>query len=225
MKSVIVLSLLVTAFAWGQQGVLNAGTADEITYTTVEIEPTREMLDRIQFYETCMSDESLGEVTVILDQIINLGQKVWAVLEKNQPVQNVHFNYANALPQGAQAGDLENFSELQHKSFRTYGTNGFGMQVYDLRYSLVHRHGGQYRGKGKFLTDVTVLPQTVETSWGYTTNLNVDRVSVSNLGTRENPVGALTMQLKFSVSTIMKKGEYNEVYDFRGNSAEVTAVR
>ena len=172
------------------------------------------------------SEIDLSEVEVLFDQIVNLGKKMWALVENNKPVVNVNYMYANALPKGVRSSEeLDNFSELQHVSYRVYGQNLYGMNVYDLTYSLVHRYGGSYQGRGKFLDSVAVVPSRLEVLWGYNVNYNVEKVSVVNTGTRENPVGAILLETNFKVSTVIKSSESHSVYDFRGDNAKVTAVQ
>lgn len=172
------------------------------------------------------SEIDIPAVEVVFDQLVNLGKKVWALVENNKPAVNVNYMYANALPKGVRSSEeLDSFSELQHVSYRVHGENLYGVTVYDLTYSLVHRYGGSYQGRGKFLENVAVVPSALEVSWGYTVNYNVEKVSVVNTGTRENPVGAVLLETNFKVSTVLKSLETHSVYDFRGDSAQVTAVQ
>ncbi len=163
---------------------------------------------------------------VIIDSLINLGKKVWALIESNKPVVNVNYMYANALPRGVRSSeDLDNFSDLQHASYRLHGENLYGITVYDLTYTLVHRYGGSYEGRGKYLENVAVVPSNLDVLWGYTVDYKVEKVSVVNTGTRENPVGSILLGTNFKVSTIIKSSETHSVYDFRGDRAKVIAVQ
>jgi len=171
------------------------------------------------------SEMETGELNVIFDSIVNLGKKVWAIVESNKPVVNVSYLYANALPKGVRSSeDLESFSPLQAKSFRVYGKNLYGITVYDLTYSLIHRYGGNYQGRGRYLENVAVVPTALDVMWGYTVDYKVENVSVLNVGTRENPVGSVLLGTLFKVSTIIKSSESHSIYDFRGDSANVFAV-
>lgn len=168
----------------------------------------------------------LEELNVIFDQVVNFGKKVWALVADNKPVVNVKYMYANALPKGVRgAEDLDGFSPLQATSYRVYGQNLYGMTVYDLTYSVVHRYGGNYQGRGKYLENVAVVPTALDVMWGYNVEYNVEKVSVVNTGTRENPVGSILLETNFKVSTVLKSSEEHSVYDFRGDSATFTAVQ
>jgi hypothetical protein len=168
--------------------------------------------------------EELDLTSVVLDKVVNLGKKMWTVVENGRPVVNVRSAYANALPSGVRAEDLENFSSLQFRSFRHYGVNLYGVTVYDVTYTLAHRFGGQFNGQGAYIESATVLPQNVEVLWGYNVNLNVEQVSAVNLGTKGNPVASLAMETALTVKTVMKEVRIKHLHEFRGDSAEVRST-
>lgn len=154
--------------------------------------------------------------------IINLGKEIWKIIQDNKPVVNIKYDYADALPKGVSGPfELHGFSDLQHESYRMYGTNGFGVTVYDVVFTLVHQYNGQYDGKGRYLSTVTVLPSKVDVLWGYTVNFEVAKVATTNVGTREGPVASIAMEMKFRVSTVIKDHSSSTIYQFRGDSAEV----
>ncbi|NBX77432.1 MAG: hypothetical protein EBQ92_12830 [Proteobacteria bacterium] len=168
--------------------------------------------------------EELDLAAVVLDKVVNLGKKMWTVVENGRPVVNVKTAYANALPSGVRAEDLENFSSLQFRSFRHYGVNLYGITVYDITYTLAHRFGGQFNGQGAYIESATVLPQNVEVLWGYNVNLNVEQVSAVNLGTKENPIASLAMETGLIVKTVMKEVRIKHLHEFRGDSAAVRST-
>ena len=163
--------------------------------------------------------------TINIGEIINIAEKIWKIIEKNKPVVNVKYSYANAVPKGIKSTEeLENFSSVQHRSFRMYGKNGFGSTVYDLTYTLVHRYGGTYDGRGQYLDAVTVLPAKLNVLWGYTVDFVVDRVSTVNLGSKEAPVASILMGLSFNVSTVLKTSQFRNLFEFRGDSKDVRSL-
>jgi hypothetical protein len=196
-----------------------------ITNTIEEVATPQEVVRTLSDYHPQAQTRGGGEEIVIIDQIINLGQKIWAIIEKNHPVVNINYQYANALPAGVKSSsELEGFSDLVFRSYRMYGKNLFGVTVYDVTYTLVHRYGGSYLGKGRYLENVTVLPHNVEVAWGYKVSLDVNNVSVLNVGTKDKPVGAVTMGLEFNVHTAVKSADFKSVFGFRGDSANVQTI-
>ncbi len=161
------------------------------------------------------------ESDITLDLILNMAKQVWDVIKENQAVLDVKYDYANGLPAGVRSGaELDNWSPVQYKSFRVYGENGFGITVYDLTYTLVHQYGGTYNGNGQYLESVSVVPQIADVMWGYTVNLGVTKVTATNIGTKENPVANLLMEMTLKVSTVIQKHESRGLYEFRGDSSE-----
>lgn len=162
---------------------------------------------------------------VSLDKIINLGERVWKFIVDNQPVLNVSYRYANALPTGVRDGfELENFSDIQTRSFRLYGDNWYGSRVYDVTYTVMHRYNGSYQGRGRYLEHVTVVPSNISVSWGYTMNFGVRSVTPVNQGSKDAPIAGMMMELDFAVSTVMKKFEARPVFEFRGDRAAVRVI-
>lgn len=166
-----------------------------------------------------------NETLVIIDQIINIGERIWKFIADNKPVIDVKRNYANALPKGVRTSEeLDGFSPLQYRSFRMYGKNGFKKTVYDVTFTLIHRYNGNYRGEGSYIENATVLPHKVEALWGYKVEASVDNVGAVNVGTKEKPVGSLIMEMTFKVNTVIKAMDYRSVYEFRGDRRDVTTI-
>lgn len=165
------------------------------------------------------------EVDVILDLIFNTGKQVWEIIKENQPVVDVKYDYANALPSGVRgASELDGWSGLQYQSFHVWGENGFGVKVYDLTYTVVHQYGGNYNGKGRYLETVSVIPQNLDVMWGYTFNFNTSKISVTNVGTKDDPVANIVMELTMKISTVVQKHEERVIFDIRGDSSEAKVI-
>ena len=85
---------------------------------------------------------------------------------------------------------------------------------------LVHRtHSGNFNGKGKFLTGVTVEPLKVVTAWGYKVTLvsEVPDSTIANVGTQEDPVASMQLQLKWIVHTMVKDISSKAIYYVQGD--------
>ncbi|MDO8803756.1 MAG: hypothetical protein Q7R35_04945 [Elusimicrobiota bacterium] len=157
---------------------------------------------------------------ITIKRIINLAFKVIAIIEKNRPVVNITTDYANAVPEG-----ITNWTQLtgwQGPSSRTYlftAKNPAGMQVVKASYKVHYLWGGNYKGKGKFLTGVTIEPVSVETAWGCKLDLTaeVPDSSVGNAGTDEDPVSSMELHLKWKLKTFTQNIEEKAVYRVQGD--------
>lgn len=157
---------------------------------------------------------------VILDSIINIGQKIWKIIADNKPVVDVRTQYATALPKGATRWD--SMSGWQAPKGTIYGLsakNVYGVPVINVRYQVLRTYGGSYEGKGKYLTAVTVEPLLVEVAWGYhfTMEAAVPDTSIVNVGTTENPVAAMMAQLAWRVQTPIKDSQGKGIYFLQGD--------
>ena len=196
-----------------------------LTVYTEEVATPASAIDQIESMLASEVRDDAGDSISGINEIVNLGEKIWKLIEKNKPVLNTKNAYANAVPRGVKSPEeLENFTPMQYKSFRKYAKNQFGGIAFDLTYVLAHRYNGQLKGAGRFLDAVTVLPHKVDVLWGYTVNFGVTRVSTANLGSEKEAIGAVVMELDFNVSTILKASQYKNLYEFRGDSARVTSI-
>lgn len=165
-----------------------------------------------------------GPVAVI-DQIVNLGHKVWKIIEANQPVIKAEYKYANAIPSGTVATDLEYFSPVQYKSFRIKLKNRFDSDVVDITYTTVHRFGGKYEGNGHFLERVSIVPSKVIAGYNYKINFNVTNVTVANVGSKEDPIASMGVDALIEYGSTFKKTSRRIMFEFRGDSEEVKQYR
>lgn len=244
-RSVGVFAVSCLAFAGsltacGKAGALDGArvlstrtiVADDLNVTVQEVETPADvkasieasmltgaqMQNQLKMREDSPVDD-LNALDVALDQIINMGKKVWSVIASNQPVLNIKFDFANALPKGVRsANDLAGFSDLKYKSFVYAGRNGFGIEVFKVQYTVVYQFGGSFEGKGSYIATASVVPQDVSVVWGYDLGMDVQNVSVNNLGTSESPVAGINLMANIKVSTVMKKSEINEVFAIRGDT-------
>ncbi len=161
---------------------------------------------------------------IILDQVINIGTKIWQLIEKGKPTVHVGFPYAHAMPAGIQSPmQLEGFSDLNYTSYKTTYQNPFGTKVFDLVYTTVHQYGGSVAENGQYLGNVTILPSKVSVAWGYDVSVDVREVGTSNMGSAASPVAGLLLEIKSQVKTVLKEEVTHEVFSFRGDSSRVTS--
>ena len=206
---------------------------DELNVTIKEIETPADVQEAVatqvaarnSMMTSELKDQFNGDVGVIVDQIINIGKKVWAVVAAGKPVMNVKFDFASAMPKGITvASDLHGFSELQFKSFEYSGTNLYGVEVFKVQYTVVYQYGGAFSGKGAYIASASIVPQNVSVIWGYSLGMDVNNVSVSNLGSSENPVAGMNLMANIKVSTVLRAVEVNEIFAIRGDSGLLTRV-
>lgn len=155
-----------------------------------------------------------------IDKIVNLMEKIFGIIEKNQPVVNLNVNYANAVPYGTSHWtQLQGWSKPSTKRYAFSMKNAYGVDVVKVTYQVHFTHSGNFQGKGKFLTGVTVEPLNVETAWGYKVSLTaeVPDSTIANVGTHDDPIASMQVQLKWTVHTVIKDIQSKAIYYVQGN--------
>lgn len=165
-------------------------------------------------------DQAIGKldkVEVIVDKIINIGTKIWNVLEKGKPVANYKQQKATAVPQNITAWQqLEGWNNPKSKFYEISYKNLYGVTVAKLVYKIIYLSGGSYKGQGKYIGYVSVEPQEFTTAYLYTFNVQAQVESVYNKGTSENPLAGMIININWTVSTILKKETQSYSYHIDG---------
>ena len=157
---------------------------------------------------------------VLIDKIVNAASKLWKLVTDNAPVVNISSKYATAIPQG-----IEHFTQLSNwkmpKAY-TYAFNAknlYGAEVINVKYKVIYIYGGDYNGKGKYLTGVSIVPEIVDVAWTYRFDLNaeVPDSTVINIGPSDDPVSALQLQLSWTIASAIKESRGMSVYYIQGD--------
>jgi hypothetical protein len=157
----------------------------------------------------------VGEVISIFRQIIAFGKEVYKIVENGKPVINTNYAPISVLPLGTQLGkditpmDLSHWQSPKFMKFKVTYKNAYGAEVVTFIYNINMSSGGKFQGKGAFITNAQIVPEKVSVAWGYTFNAKMSLVGLSNLGSDEDPIAAATVQLSYSVSTIVKEDRNN----------------
>lgn len=187
---------------------------DETTVEIVKIGPA------VTPSEVEAPAQTPGETIAIIDSIVNLGEKIWKIINDNKPVVNVKVQYASALPEGITSwAQMAGWSRPKGTIYELGAKNAYGTQVIKLRYQVLRTTGGNYKGQGKFLTGVTVEPLLIETAWGYHFDLNasVPDSTIANVGTSTQPIAAMTAQLGWRIATAIKDSQGKSLYYLQGD--------
>ena len=92
---------------------------------------------------------------VIIDQIINIANKIWQIIKLNEPVSTIDVKYASAVPAGITAwNQLSEWKKPKTYVYGFYAENVYGVTMVDVKYKVIYTYGGKYKGKylGKFGT-------------------------------------------------------------------------
>ncbi len=164
--------------------------------------------------------KDLNSVLVTIDQIVNIASKVWNIIQANAPVVNIDTKYATAYPQGiTSASQLAQWSRPKSYVYGFYAENLYGSVMVDCKYKMSFSYNGNYKGKGKYLTAVAVIPASVSVGWGYKFYMSaaVPDSTIANVGTHLDPVAAMQMKLSWKMATVLKEVDGTSVYYVQGD--------
>lgn len=196
--------------------IAHANTVDpyyEITSVTVEVLDSSDN-QQIDILEPAPNSE-LGDIIATTRQIIAFGKEIYKIVEAGKPVINTEYAPISVLPLDTKLGkdiaptDLSKWQIPKFVKFKVTYKNGFGTEVVTFTYNINMSYGGQFQGKGAYITHAQIVPENVTVAWGYTFNAQMSLVGLTNIGTDENPIAGATLQLSYSVKTVLKEDKNN----------------
>jgi len=164
--------------------------------------------------------KDLAGVVVSLGNIVNIASKVWQVVKENAPVANIESKYATAYPQGVTAASqLAQWSKPKTSVYGFYAENMYGSVMVDCKYKVTYSYNGAYKGKGKYLTAVAVIPSMAQVAWGYKFYMSaaVPDSTIANVGTDNDPIAAMQLKLNWRMATVLKVIDGTSVYYVQGD--------
>lgn len=164
--------------------------------------------------------KDLASVVVSIEKIVNIASKVWQIIKDNAPVVNIDTKYATAYPEGVTAAtQLAGWSRPKSYVYGFYAENLYGSTTVDVKYKVTFTYNGAYKGKGKYLTAVTVVPEKAQVSWGYRFHMSasVPDSTIANVGTDADPIAAMQLKLNWTMASVLKQVDGTSVYYVEGN--------
>jgi hypothetical protein len=154
------------------------------------------------------------------DIIVNIGKIIFGIIEANRPVVDVKQSYAAAVPDGiTHWAQLAGWSAPQTTTYEFTAKNIKGEKAINVRYQVFRTVGGNYQGKGKYLTGVTVEPIAITVSPGFKFYLEaaVPPESVANVGTHDDPIAGMVAMLKWKIQTGANETRGSRIYYLQGD--------
>ncbi len=190
---------------------------DSVRIRLLEVKDEPDM-SYVRMSETPPKD--LNGILVSIDTIVNIASKIWQIVQANVPVVNIETKYATAYPQGVtSASQLAQWSRPKSYVYGFYAENLYGSVMIDCKYKVSFAYNGAYKGKGKYLTAVAVIPTVTQVGWGYKfyMSASVPDSTIANVGTDTDPVAAMQMKLMWKMATVIKEVDGASVYYVQGD--------
>ncbi|QDK46348.1 hypothetical protein DOM22_14825 [Bdellovibrio sp. ZAP7] len=152
-----------------------------------------------------------------IGEVVNIGKTVWEIIQAGKPVTSSKFDTANALPSGVKCWtDLQGWSGPQYRTYNVQYKNGFDMVVVDFTYRVMYTTNGTVKGVGRYITNATILPADLSVAWGFEFNVQANIPSVTNIGTTQNPIAAMQMNLHWTLDSTVSHQESTQSYFVTG---------
>jgi hypothetical protein len=217
--AIIALSAVVSTQSFAQDNSHNEGYYKIKNITVKEVaEEVSNSAFQVQSDCTTPADAAVGTDMLSIGEIINIGKTIWAIIEAGKPVTNSKFDTANALPGGAKCWtELQGWSAPQYKTYNVQYKNGFDMTVVDFTYRVIYTTNGNVNGVGSYITNATVIPASLNVAWGFQFNVQANVPAVTNIGTSQNPLAAMQINLHWSVDSTITHDEKTQSYFITGD--------
>ena len=165
----------------------------------------RSLYESAPLYESAAgAGAALGTAEVVVDKIINIGTKIWNVIERGRPVSNYTSTRANALPEGATRWDqLDGWQEPTSKVYGVIYKNMLGMEVVRMVYRVTVLYGGSANGVGRYIGYTSVDPVSITVAPLYQLDATAAVDSVYNTGSRTNPVAGMILNVGWRVRNVL----------------------
>ncbi len=151
------------------------------------------------------------------EQILNLGSRVWDIVERNKPVANLKNDAGTALPTGAKCWlELQGWSRPQAKTFVASLKNSYGSEVVKFKYKILYVTGGNVNGRGRYIGFATIQPVDTTVAWGYKFNAQGLVLAIMNTGTHADPVAGMMLSVAYSTESSISNHSYAQNYFIDG---------
>lgn len=152
--------------------------------------------------------ENVGKVISLGRELVALGEDIYRLVQKGKPVNKTSYAPISVVPRTSDGYvdilDTEGWKMPTKATYQVTYQNLYGMDVVKFRYSVIFSYGGSYMGKGAYITAAQVVPESVETLFGFTFTATMKLSGIQNHGTKENPVAGAILAMEHTVETVMK---------------------
>lgn len=152
--------------------------------------------------------QQAGKVVKIARDLIALGEDIYRLVIKGKPSNTTKYAPISVIPKinGAPVDILETemWNVPVKRTFEVRWENAYGVDVVTFRYSVIFAYGGSYNGKGAYLTAVQIIPESVNTLFGFDFTATMKLGGIQNNGTRENPIAGATLLMEYTVNSMVK---------------------
>ncbi len=226
--SILVLCLIVkSSFATEIPVSLSANEKAFLTVASVKITPTADITPLISpcllSLAECPIELPRGQIVLPrsgIGDIIAIGESLWKIVEAGKPSAHIVSNSVSALPrENPHWTLLTNWQGPMVKGYHMEVVNKLGIKVVSMDYKIIAYYGGKWKGKGQYLTNLTMISDNVSVAWGYDLRATAELMDLINTADSENPVPGCTMQMKWKTDTAVQHREGSHAVFIKGDGS------
>jgi hypothetical protein len=163
----------------------------------------------------------LPGVIMATKDLIALGKQIYTIVEAGRPVVSLKSEPFEVLPRNnagvaVSAMELNNWNAPYARKYRVNTKNYLGMKPASFEFILIFSYGGDFDGKGKYITGAQLKPTNVNVKWGYSLDASFKVQSIMNAGSRENPVAAAVVSIDYKISTVLQENTSSKMFYING---------
>jgi hypothetical protein len=149
-----------------------------------------------------------GKIIGMGKDLVALGESVYSLVQHGKPTNVTKYAPISVIPKiGTEPVDIfetESWSMPVKRTFVVNFINVYRIKVVKFRYSVLFSYGGTYNGKGAYLTAAQIIPESVDTLFGFDFTATMKLGGVQNQGKRTNPIAGATLLMEYSANSVMK---------------------
>ena len=160
----------------------------------------------------------LGEPPILADgnlgTIISIGERIWDFILTNKPNADYQTLKTSVVPEGITSWtQLSQWSKPVVKIYQVTFTNKTtGKAAGGFAYRMTYFHSGVYKGKGKFIGQISIVPTNVHLKTDRSLKMRAELEATLNFGTESDPVAGAQISVTWSTPTTthyeMESAEY-----------------
>ena len=196
---------------------------DYFSIKTVKVEEIDQEIVSDNDYHLRRNDKSFGEVIVIVDGLIAIGERLYPIVEAGKPVLGTNLPVTHVIPRSATNDsadtlyEMENWRSPKSKSWKVTYENFYGMDVISFTYTVHFQYGGSHNGTGRYITGAHISASNVYVAWGFEFDAFTKVVAISNRGSNSNKVAGLTLKLNWTAKSIITEIRSSRTFHLSGN--------
>ena len=161
-----------------------------------------------------------GRVIAIARDLVALGEEVYRLVDKGRPHNVTEYAPISVVPringQPADVFETEGWRAPTKKTYKVSYENLYNVTVVDFKYSVVYSYGGHFNGAGAYLTAVQIIPEYVNTLFGFDFTATMKLGGIQNQGTRNSPIAGATIIMEYTISNILQAINQADTYFITG---------